>query len=327
VAAVATSTDRSDRSDRSDRLMLLDAASLYYRAYFGVPESLTAPDGTPVNAVRGLLDFVARLVTDRSPTRLVACWDDDWRPAWRVAALPSYKAHRVAAERSAAPDVEETPDTLAPQVPVIVEVLAALGIARVGAPGYEADDVIGTIVARADCPVDVVTGDRDLFQLVDDAARVRVLYTARGVGKHEVVDEAAVRAKYGIPARAYADFALLRGDPSDGLPGVPGVGDKTAASLITRFGGLEGLLAALDADDRRLSVAERRRLEGARNYLAVAPPVVRVASDAPLPTYDDRLPSAPRDPESLLKLADRWGLAGPLDRVVRAFTAARTPSP
>src|SRR5690606_31103274 len=208
-------------------LMLLDAASLYFRAFFGVPDSIKAPDGTPVNAVRGFLDGIARLVQARRPARLVACWDDDWRPAFRVAAIPSYKAHRVAADGG-----EEVPDALAAQVPVIVDVLEAFGIARVGAPGYEADDVIGTLtareVARPDgerAPVEVVTGDRDLFQLVDDDARVRVLYPARGVSDPDEVDQARLVERYGVPSgSAYADMAVLRGDPSDGLPGVAGIG-------------------------------------------------------------------------------------------------------
>ena len=304
----------------ADRLMLLDTPSLYFRAYFGVPETLTAPDGTPVNAVRGLLDFVARLLTDRRPSRLVACTDEEWRPAFRVAAIPSYKAHRLVPEGDGT--VEQVPDTLSPQVPVIYELLAALGIACVGAAGYEADDVIGTIVARTKgVPVDVVTGDRDLFQLVDDARRVRVLYTARGVGRHEVVDEAAVRARYGIPGRAYADFALLRGDPSDGLPGVPGIGEKTAALLIARFGSLERLLAALDSGDRALTPAVRAKLAAARDYLAVAPAVVRVAADAPLPPYDDRLRREPADPDRLAALAQRWAVQSPVERVLAALRA------
>src|SRR3954447_18429952 len=160
-----------------DKLLLLDTPSLYFRAFYGIPESVTAPDGTPVNAVRGLLDFIARLVRDHQPTRLVAAMDDDWRPAWRVQALPSYKAHRVGPGGG-----DQTPDALAVQVPVIEEVFAALGVATVGVAGYEADDVIGTLATRADCPVDVVTGDRDLFQLVDDVRGVCVVYTARGVG-------------------------------------------------------------------------------------------------------------------------------------------------
>ncbi len=319
MIAVELSASSGRLTAVADRLMLLDAASLYFRAYFGVPESVTAPDGTPVNAVRGLLDFLARLVADRRPTRLVACTDEDWRPAFRVAAIPSYKAHRVAVEGGADSDAEVVPDTLAPQVPVIFDVLDAIGIARVGVAGYEADDVIGTLATRADVPVDVVTGDRDLFQLVDDSRRVRVLYTARGVGNHEVVDEAVVCEKYGVPGRAYADFAVLRGDPSDGLPGVKGIGDKTAAALVRQFGSLEALVAALDAGDPAIPRVARAKLEAGRDYLAAAPEVVRVACDLPVPPYDDRLPTAVRDPEALVELVDRWGLQTPVNRVLAAL--------
>jgi len=299
------------------RLMLLDSASLYFRAFFGVPESMTAPDGTPVNAVRGLLDFIARLVTVRSPDRLVACLDADWRPAFRVAAVPSYKAHRLL---DPVRNIEQVPAALEAQVPVILDVLDALGIAHVGVSGFEADDVIGTLAARDKGPVDVVTGDRDLFQVVDDERQVRVLYTARGVGRHEVVDEAAVTAKYGIPGRSYAAFATLRGDPSDGLPGVPGVGDKTAATLITRFGDVDGLLAAVEDPSSNLSPTMRRKLADAREYLAVAPAVVAVRADVPLPAYDDTLPRDPRDPAALVELAERWGLDSSLNRVLTALT-------
>ncbi|MFP5335493.1 MAG: 5'-3' exonuclease H3TH domain-containing protein [Actinomycetes bacterium] len=303
--------------------MLLDAASLYFRAYFGVPESITAPDGTPVNAVRGFLDMVATLVGRYRPDRLVACWDDDWRPAWRVEAIPSYKAHRVAQEVPGAPDVEEVPDTLTPQVPVIAEALAALGIARVGAPGCEADDVIGTLVTRAvaaGAAVDVVTGDRDLFQLVDDAAEVRVLYTGRGVSRLEVVDQARLRERYGIAGGdAYAALAVLRGDPSDGLPGVPGIGEKTAAGLLARYGDLAALVAALDRGDPALPRGQRARLAAARDYLLAAPAVVRVLRDAELPDVDDRLPAEPARPEALVALADRWGIGSSLGRVVDAL--------
>lgn len=199
--------------------MLLDTASLYFRAYFGVPDSVRAPDGTPVNAVRGLLEFIDRLVKDHHPDDLVACMDADWRPQWRVDLIPSYKAHRVAQETETGPDEEEVPDTLSPQVPVIEAVLDALGIARVGVEGYEADDVIGTFTGRATGPVDIVTGDRDLYQLVDDKREVRVLYPLKGVGMLQITDEAWLREKYGVDGAGYATLALLRGDPSDGLPG------------------------------------------------------------------------------------------------------------
>ncbi|MET9430176.1 5'-3' exonuclease [Streptomyces sp. NPDC003036] len=298
--------------------MLLDTASLYFRAYFGVPDSVKAPDGTPVNAVRGLLDFIARLVQDHRPDELVACMDADWRPHWRVELIPSYKAHRVAEEApsGAGPDEEEIPDTLSPQVPVIEAVLDAVGIARVGVAGYEADDVIGTLTARAAGPVDIVTGDRDLYQLVDDARGVRVLYPLKGVGSLQVTDEDWLRSKYGVDGRGYADLALLRGDPSDGLPGVPGIGEKTAAKLLAAYGDLAGIMAAVDDPASKLSPAQRRRLDESREYVAVAPKVVRVADDVPLPRFDPALPAAPLDPEVLDGLAARWGLGGSLDRLL-----------
>ncbi len=315
-------------TDRNDRLLLLDTASLYFRAFFGVPDSVKSPDGVPVNAVRGLLDMIARLLGDRRPARLVACWDDDWRPEFRVAAIPSYKEHRLAAGSAAE---EEVPAGLAPQIPVIAEVLEALGLARLGAPGFEADDVIGTLVARevsradraagAAGAVEVVTGDRDLFQLVDDDARVSVLYTIRGIKDLEVVDQARLREKYGVPSgAAYADMAVLRGDPSDGLPGVKGIGEKTAVTLLHRYGDLAGLLAARDRHDPGLTRVQRTRLVDAADYLAVAPTVVRVAPDAPVADVDQRVPVTPADPDRVVALAERWGLGSSVARVVRAMS-------
>ncbi len=297
-------------------LMLLDTASLYFRAFFGVPDTVRAPDGTPVNAVRGLLDMITRLVRARQPARLVACWDADWRPAFRVAAVPSYKAHRLAADGTS----EETPPALAAQVPLIEEVLHAAGLAVAGQPGFEADDVIGTLAARSQDPVDVVTGDRDLFQLVDDARGIRVIYTQRGLLNMDVIDEAAVSAKYGIPGRAYADFAALRGDPSDGLPGVPGVGEKTAAALIRTFGSVDGIIAALDAGHGGFPRGSREKLEKARGYLDIAMSVVRVADDAPLPPVEGRLPAVPPDADRLKELGERWGLGSSLGRFLSAVT-------
>ncbi len=293
--------------------MLLDAASLYFRAFYGVPTTVTTPDGRPINAVRGFLDMTARLITTHGPDRLVACWDDDWRPAFRVEALPSYKAHRVAQEGG-----EEVPDELGPQVPILIDVLAAAGIDRVGAPGYEADDIIGTLATRARRPVDVVTGDRDLFQLVDDARGVRVLYTARGIGDLEIVDEAGVTAKYGVPGRAYADFAVLRGDPSDGLPGVAGVGAKTAAALINESGDLAGIRAAVArtvVPRPPLTAAVLKKMHAAGGYLDAAPVVVAVACDIDLPPIEGALPRRPADPAALSGLAAAHGLESSLGRL------------
>ncbi|TQF07734.1 5'-3' exonuclease [Kitasatospora acidiphila] len=302
--------------------MLLDSASLYFRAYFGVPESMKSPDGVPVNAVRGLLDFITRLVQDHRPDQLVACMDADWRPQWRVDLIPSYKTHRVAPEGE--PGEEEVPDTLAPQVPIIEQVLDALGIARVGVPGYEADDVIGTLATRADGPVQIVTGDRDLFQLVDDGRCVQVLYPLKGVGSPQVTTDELLREKYGVTGAQYADLAVLRGDPSDGLPGVKGIGEKTATQLIADFGDLAAIRAAATDPRAKLTPARRKNLIEAGAYLDVAPAVVRVATDVPLPAFDPALPAEPLDPMALEELATRWGLGTSLTRLLE--TLARTPA-
>lgn len=297
--------------------MLLDSASMYFRAFHGVPDSFRSPDGQPVNAVRGFLDMVATLLRAHPPRRLVACWDDTWRPLFRVELVPSYKSHRLAVGADPRANVEEVPDDLTPQIDVIADMLAALGIARVGVPGFEADDVIGTLATLGPGPVDVVSGDRDLVQLVDDEAGVRLLYIGRGVRNLEVLDGAAVQAKYGVPPGAYADMAAMRGDPSDGLPGVPGIGEKTAASLLLRWGSAEALIAAVDADDPAL--AQRAKLAVARDYLLAAVAVTRVRRDCPLPPYDDALPAQPRDPERLVELADRWGVESSVNRVLNAM--------
>ncbi|MFL6155676.1 MAG: 5'-3' exonuclease H3TH domain-containing protein [Marmoricola sp.] len=303
-------------------LMLLDTASLYFRAYYGVPDTIRAPDGTPVNAVRGLLDFISRLVEEYRPTHLVCCWDNDWRPQWRVDLLPSYKAHRVEAEVPGGSDIEEVPDPLQVQIPVIIEVLAAFGIAVVGADGYEADDVIGTLATEAGMPVEIVTGDRDLFQLVDDDLGIRVLYTARGVGRHEKVTNAVVREKYDVDANQYADFATLRGDASDGLPGVAGVGEKTAATLLNRFGSIDGIREAALDPESDLAPGPRRKILDAAEYLDVAPQVVAVARDIPLGGLDLLLPPTPVDADALTVLAERWGLDSPIARLVTTITDA-----
>jgi 5'-3' exonuclease len=316
-------------------LLLLDSASLYFRAYYGVPESITAPDGTPVNAVRGFTDMVSRLITERRPGRLVACLDLDWRPAFRVRAIPSYKAHRVAEGTvepgSEQPSAESVPDTLTPQVPIILDVLAAAGLATGGAVGYEADDVIGTLCAtEATDPVEVVSGDRDLLQVVrEQPTPFRVVYAGRGLAKAEVFGPAELAAKYQVPAAragsAYAEMAMLRGDPSDGLPGVAGVGEKTAASVISKFGSWSELLGAvLDRSDTRLTASVRSKLAASGEYLGVVEKVVRVAVDAPVHLdRADLLPTTPAEPDKLAELAERWGLGGAIDRLTTALALPR----
>ena len=330
-----TSGQRGARSAvASERVMLLDTAALYFRAFYGVPDTVKAPNGMPINAVRGLLDMIARLVAEFEPTHLVACWDDDWRPQWRVDLIPSYKAHRVASEppvRSVRKDVpgaaaaaavalEEVPDLLSPQVPVIRDVLTALGIPIVGAVDHEADDVIGTLASSAAFPVDVVTGDRDLFQLVDDSRAVRVIYTGRGMSNLELVTDAVVVAKYGVIPVQYADFATMRGDASDGLPGVAGVGDKTAAALLATYGDLDGIIDAATDTSSAMAASTRAKILAASQYLAVAPTVVRVVRDLVIPDFDARISSIPpARAERLTRLTEQWGLGESMRRAVTAL--------
>jgi len=304
-------------------LVLLDSASLYFRSYYALPDSLTAPDGTVVNAVRGFSDTIARILTDRGPTRLVACMDADWRPAFRVNALPSYKAHRVADPVN---NVEEVPDTLTPQVPIILDVLDAFGFAVAEADGYEADDVIGTLAHHEKTdPVEVVTGDRDLFQVVRHTPTpASVVYVGRGWAKAELLGPPELAAKYSLPVEnagpAYADMALLRGDASDGLPGVAGIGEKTAAKLITKYGSLEGLLTAAAAAPSDVPLRVRSALTDAADYVAAAPLVVRVALDADVvQDRDDRVPSTPRDLDRVRELQEKWDLGASIDRLLAAL--------
>jgi len=296
------------------RLMLFDTASMYFRAFHALPTSMRAQDGRSVNAVRGLLDFLARFISQYSPTHVACCWDESWRPAWRVGLIPSYKAHRVAYG-----DVEIVPDELDVQIPLIREVLAALGLPVLGAAGYEADDVIGTLAARAVMPCDVVTGDRDLFQVVDDARVVRVLYLGRGVANHDRVDAGWVRDKYGVEPSGYVDFAVLRGDPSDGLPGVAGIGDKTAASLVSAYGDLAGILTAAQAG--RLSPKIALSLKASIDYVAAAGEVVAVATDVELPQVALDLPHSPVDPDAFDRLRTELALGGSADRILAAMAA------
>jgi len=313
-------------------VLLLDGASMWFRSYFGVPSSITAPDGRPINALRGFLDSVATLITQHRPARLVVCLDMDWRPQFRVDLIPSYKAHRVAEAGSPVgdegdEDIEEIPDDLSPQVDVIMEVLDAYGIAAAGAEGFEADDVLGTLAAvERRNPVVVVSGDRDLLQLVgDDPVEVRVFYIGQGLKKATLFGPAEVAERYGVPVDragdAYAELALLRGDPSDGLPGVTGVGEKTASAMLTRYGSLENILLAAHDPKSGLPKAFRAKILAATDYIDAAKPVVRVARDAPVQlfTADDRLPVRAADPDRVAELARGWGIASSIGRLEKSL--------
>ena len=311
-------------------LVLLDGPSMWFRSYFGVPSSITAPDGRPVNAVRGFVDSLAVVITRQRPGRLVVCLDLDWRPQFRVDLIPSYKAHRVAEpEPEGEPDIEEVPDELTPQIDMIMELLDAFGIPTAGAEGFEADDVLGTLAARErKHPVVVVSGDRDLLQVVaDEPVPVRVLYLGRGLSNATLFGPAEVAETYGVPkdraGPAYAELALLRGDPSDGLPGVPGVGEKTAATLLAQHGSLERILAAAQDPKSKMAKGLRAKLLAATDYIEAAGTVVRVATDAPvtMSTPTDALPLVSAHPKRTATLATELGVGSPIARLQKALDA------
>jgi 5'-3' exonuclease len=288
--------------------LLLDTSSLLYRAFFGLPTSIKDPSGRAVNAVHGYLDMTARLYAGRRPDRLTHVYDDVYVPATRAEAYPPYKAHRP-----------EDPPELPPQFDLLEAVLDAFGQERASAPAWEADDAIAALCAggAAGDVVDIVTGDRDLLQLVRDGAdggpTVRVLFTVKGVTDLAEFDEAAVLAKYGVPARRYVDFATLRGDPSDGLPGVPGVGEKTARKLVETYPTLDALLDDAASLPKRLS----HQVSEAREYIAAMRNVVPVRPDVPV-----ELKRGPRDAVRLEQLGQARRLGGPIRRLTEALASA-----
>ena len=296
-------------------LMLLDSASLWYRAYYGMPDTLLGPDGTPVNAIRGYLDMTARLIGMYNPDRIVACLEGDWRPTWRTDLFTDYKANRLDDEGE-----EEDPDLLSPQIPILLDVLEAFGIALVGVDNYEADDVMASFAVREKGPIRVVTGDRDLFQLVDDKRDVAIVYLAKGVSQHDLVNIKYVAEKYGIPGERYALFAMIRGDASDGLPGIRGIGEKGAAVIANHFTSMdEVMLAAYDESDSRLTPLLRKKLIASADYAAIAPKLVHCALDIELPVVDISKPSKPNNMDEIYQYKNDYGLGASIDRLISAL--------
>lgn len=295
-------------------LMLLDSASLWYRAYFGMPETLVSPTGMPVNAIRGYLDMTSRLLTKYQPNRLVACLEGDWRPSWRVELFPDYKLNRL--DESGA---EEEPDTLGPQIPILLDVLDALGIPMVGVDDYEADDLMATFSVKQNGPIRIVTGDRDLFQLVDDKRDVKVVYLAKGISNHDLVDLRWIERKYEIPGDRYALFAMIRGDSSDGLPGIRGIGEKGAAAIAKHFKNLSEVMSAAESGDERLTPNLRKKLLESADYALIAPKLVSCALDVVIPEMRIDLPSKPHSFEKIMSLKDEYGLGASIDRIISAL--------
>ncbi len=295
--------------------MLLDSASLWYRAYYGMPDTLVAPDGTPVNAIRGYIDMTARLMSIYKPNRIVACLDGDWRPTWRVELFPDYKANRLEEEG----DEEEEPETLTPQIPILLDLLDLFGIPVVGVDDFEADDVMATYAEVEKGPIRIVTGDRDLFQMVDDKRDIKVVYLAKGISAHDLVDIKYVSDKYQIPGERYALFAMFRGDPSDGLPGVRGIGEKGAALIVNNFATVDEVLAGAHAGHDSLPAALAKKIIAGTDYLKIAPTVVQVARNVALPQVDLSMPKAPADLSEIYKFKERYGLGASVDRLISAL--------
>lgn len=271
---------------------------MFFRAFYAIPQTMRGPDGKINNAVRGTLDTLARYVTDRKPRHVAFTTDEDWRPDWRVELIPSYKVHRTG---------EPIPPALIPQVPVILDSLRAVGVDVVGLDDYEAEDIVASIAARVKPPIEIASGDRDLFSQVQ-GRDVIVLYPQKG-GPAEV-DEAEVTRRYAIPGRSYVDYAILRGDPSDGLPGIPGIGDKTAAQMVKRFGSIEKMLEAG-------IFRKEEQAEYLRKALKVVPPV----RDLPVEVPRGRRDRYPEDPDAVERLARKHGIASNLERLVKALQA------
>jgi len=296
-------------------LMLLDSASLWYRAYYGMPDTLTAPDGTPVNAIRGYIDMTARLMSIYKPNRIVACLDGDWRPTWRVELFPDYKANRLEEEG----DEEEEPETLTPQIPILLDLLDLFGIPVVGVDDFEADDVMATYAEVEKGPIRIVTGDRDLFQMVDDKRDIKVVYLAKGISAHDLVDIKYVSDKYQIPGERYALFAMFRGDPSDGLPGVRGIGENGAVLIANNVSTADEALAGAHAGHDALPAALAKKIIGGTDYLKIAPTVVQVARNVALPQVDLSMPKAPADLSDIYRFKERYGLGASVDRLISAL--------
>jgi 5'-3' exonuclease len=296
-------------------LMLLDSASLWYRAYYGMPDTLLSPTGMPVNAIRGYLDMTARLIGMYSPSRIVACIEGDWRPSWRVELFPDYKANRL----EVGSEEEEEPETLTPQIPVLLDLIDAFGIPMVGVDDYEADDVMATFATNEKGPIRVVTGDRDLFQLVDDKRDIKVVYLARGISQHDLVDTKWVADKYGIPGDRYALFAMFRGDPSDGLPGVKGIGEKGAALIANHFKNVDEALVAAQKGHEVLPPALAKKIIAGEEYLKIAPTLVHCARDVALPNMDIKLPAKPADLSQIYQMKEEYGLGASVDRFIAAL--------
>jgi DNA polymerase I len=298
----------------ADELFLIDGNSLAYRAFFALPESIATSTGVPTNAIFGFASMLVKILTDYGPKATVVVWDAG--SSGRKQVYPEYKAQR-----------SSRPDLLKEQWPHLEPLVAAFGYRNLAVDGYEADDVIASIAERAktaDPPVEVmiVTGDRDAYQLVDD--RVRIMTTSRGITDTRVYDRQGVIDRYGIPPELVPDFIGLKGDTSDNIPGVPGIGDKTAADLLQRFGSLEQVLASID----EISGAKRKQnLTEHADAARVSKLLATAKRDIPLDLDVAEFVSAPADRSRLREVFREFELRDPLRRLEEALGSADAAAP
>jgi 5'-3' exonuclease len=279
-----------------------------------MPDTLVSPSGLQVNAIRGYLDMTSKLINLYKPNRIVACLEGDWRPSWRVELFPDYKMNRLDESGE-----EEEPDTLSPQIPILLELLEALGFPMLGVDDYEADDLMATFAVNQPGPIRIVTGDRDLFQLVDDKRDVKVVYLAKGIANHDLVDLKWIEQKYEIPGDRYGLFAMIRGDASDGLPGIKGIGEKGAASIAKQFTNLDEVMKAATNDDERLTTNIRKKLLESAEYAKIAPKLVGCATDVSIPEMKIDLPNKPLDTQKIQDIKEEYGLGTSVDRITNAL--------
>ena len=296
-------------------LLLIDSASLWYRAYYGMPDTLLSPQGEPINAVKGFIDMSARLINHYQPNRIALCLDGDWRPSWRVELFPDYKLNRVADDSGE----EEEPDLLTPQIPLIMDFFEAAGLPIVGVDDYEADDVIATLSVIEKGPIRIVTGDRDLFQLVDDQRDVAIAYLAKGISNHDLVNLNWIANKYQIPGDRYALFAMIRGDVSDGLPGIKGIGEKGAAEIARNFSSISEVIDAAHSEDPKLTHNHRKKIVADIKYAQIADKLVSCAKDVRVPSIPLEIPKQPTNIEYMKQLKVDYGLGASVDRFFSAI--------
>lgn len=304
----------SNQSNRS--LMLFDSASLWYRAYYGMPDTLVSDSGKPINAIRGFLDMSARLIAKYQPGEIIFCLDGDWRPSWRVELFPGYKANRVDEDGTA----ETEPDLLTEQIPVILDVLEAIGFPVVGLDDYEADDVIASYCKQTKNPVRVVTGDRDLFQLVDDSRDQKIVYLAKGISNHDLVDEQYVSDRFEIPAKRYGLFASIRGDASDGLPGIKGIGEKGAAILAREFASMDEIIKSAKSDER-IPLKLRSKILQDISYAMIAEQLTACRTDLTLPKISNTMTGRAVNEKKLNSIKNEYSLSTSVERVLSVLTS------